>query len=144
MSESPRRRARELALQALYAFEVAENEPQDILDRVIVDDTLSPRNLEFARTLAILVHRHASWADGQISLLAKNWDLGRIADLDRIILRMALVEIKEMPDTPVKVAINEAIELAKRFSTAESSAFINGILDHYVKDVAAASKRAEE
>ncbi len=144
MSESPRRRARELALQALYALEIDENESQETLDRVIVDDTLSAKNLEFARSIVLLVREHAAWADSQISQLARNWDLSRIAELDRIILRMALVEIKEMPDTPVKVAINEAIELAKRFSTAESSAFINGILDPYVKETAAAPRPGEK
>ena len=138
MAESPRRKARELALQALYATEITENELDDTLDQVLVDETLSAKHIAFARSLVLLVREHSEWADQQITHLATNWDLSRIADIDRLILRIALVEIKETPDTPVKVAINEAIELAKKFSTAESSAFINGILDRYARDIAAA------
>jgi N utilization substance protein B len=136
MVEAPRRRARELVLQALYACDIGENDPEEVKLRVIVDDTLSPRNLEFAREMFSLVRQHQSWADAQISALAINWDINRIAELDRLVLRMAIVELNYMPDTPVKVAINEAIELAKRFSTSESSAFINGILDSFANKLA--------
>jgi N utilization substance protein B len=80
------------------------------------------------------VWKQKDWADGIIAKLAENWDVERIAVIDRIILQMALVEMKSMPDIPIKVAINEAIELGKKFSTRQSSAFINGILDRYVKD----------
>lgn len=133
MAEAPRRRARELVLQALYACEIGESDADDIRRRVIADDTLSPRNLEFARNMYDLVRQNQAWADAQITQLATNWDISRIADIDRIVLRMAIVELNNMSDTPVKVAINEAIELAKRFSTGESSAFINGILDSFAK-----------
>ena len=133
MAEAPRRRARELVLQALYACEIGESDADDIRRRVIADDILSPRNLEFARNMYDLVRQNQAWADAQITQLATNWDISRIADIDRIVLRMAIVELNNMPDTPVKVAINEAIELAKRFSTGESSAFINGILDSFAK-----------
>ena len=67
--------------------------------------------------------------DAEIVRLAENWDLDRIAVVDRIILRIALAEIHYMPDIPEKVAINEAIDLAKLYSTLDSSSFVNGILD---------------
>lgn len=133
MADAPRRRARELVLQALYACEIGENDPEEVQLRIIADDALSARNLEFARGMFALVRQHQAWADAQITLLATNWDINRIAELDRIVLRMAIVELNHMPDTPVKVAINEAIELAKKFSTGESSSFINGILDSFAK-----------
>ncbi len=136
MADAPRRRARELVLQALYAWDIGENDPDDVQERIIADDSLSTRNLEFARGMFALVREHQKWADEQIAQLATNWDINRIAELDRIVLRMAIVELNYMPDTPVKVAINEAIELAKRFSTGDSSAFINGILDSFAKKVA--------
>ncbi len=136
MADAPRRRARELVLQALYACEIGENDPDDIQRRIIADDSLSARNLEFARGMFTLVREHQAWADEQITALATNWDINRIAELDRIVLRMAIVELNHMPDTPVKVAINEAIELAKKFSTGESSSFINGILDTFAKKAA--------
>lgn len=133
MSESPRRRARELVLQALYAAEINDAPAEDLFRKLLGEEELSPKNLTFAREFFALVRRKLEWADSQISILARNWNIERIADIDLIIMRMALTEIQEMPDTPVKVALNEAIELAKKFSTAESSSFINGILDGYVK-----------
>ncbi|MEW6049785.1 MAG: transcription antitermination factor NusB [Candidatus Zixiibacteriota bacterium] len=130
---TPRRRARELVLQGLYACEVQELDQSTVLDRVVTDDKLAARHQKFAQSLFLLTCRDKQWADEQIQALAKNWAIDRIADLDRNILRMALVELKEMPDSPVKVVLNEAIELAKKFSTSESSSFINGILDSFVK-----------
>jgi transcription antitermination protein NusB len=133
MSESPRRRARELVLQALYAAEINDSPAEDLFLKLLGEEELSAKNLTFAREFFALVRGKQEWADSQISILARNWNIERIADIDLIIMRMALTEIQEMPDTPVKVALNEAIELAKKFSTAESSSFINGILDGYVK-----------
>jgi len=135
MPSSPRRRARELVLKRLYAAEFEENSTDRVIETVVEEESpLSPKTEEFARQFFLLVHSHHDWADGVVSALAQNWELSRLALIDRIILRMALVEIEHMPDTPVKVAINEAIELAKQYSTAESSSFINGILDKYVRD----------
>ncbi|MFZ1683133.1 MAG: transcription antitermination factor NusB [Candidatus Zixiibacteriota bacterium] len=133
MSDSPRRRARELVLQALYAS-VSNDAPvgeqfQDFLE----DEELSAKNLKFAEEFYALVKSKQEWADEQIKQLAHNWNIDRIAEIDLIILRMALTEMHDMPDTPIRVAMNEAIELAKKFSTAESSSFINGILDGFVK-----------
>jgi transcription antitermination protein NusB len=133
MSESPRRRARELVLQALYASEVTEAGSDELFPDILGEEELSPKNLRFASDFFALVRSHQEWADSQITILAHNWKIERIAEIDRIIMRMALTELHEMPDTPVKVALNEAIELAKKFSTAESSSFINGILDGWVK-----------
>jgi len=134
MSDSPRRKARELVLQGLYACEISENNPEEILNKITGGTELSTKTLEFANSLICLVVKNQRWADDQITELATNWDINRIADIDRIILRIALVELHEVPDTPMKVAINEAIELAKKFSTKESSSFINGLLDRYAKD----------
>jgi len=89
------------------------------------------------RQFFLLVRKYKDWADRVIGELAEHWKVERIALIDRILLRMALVELREMPDTPVKVAINEAIELAKKYSTGESSSFINGILDRYAKNMTA-------
>ena len=134
MAVSPRRRARELTLQGLYAEETGQVPPEEIVDKVIVDESLSHGNLQFARTLFAEVRRNREWTNQTISRLATNWDLKRIALIDQIILRMAMTELKDMVDVPVKVVLNEAIELAKTFSTAESSSFINGILDSFIKD----------
>jgi N utilization substance protein B len=133
MGESPRRRVRELVLQALYAAEIEELDPEDVIKSILLDQDLSEKNQAFARELFLLTCKNRKWADDRIQSLAVNWDISRLADIDRNIMRMALVEIEHIPDTPVKVVINEAIELGKKYSTGESSSFINGILDSYVK-----------
>lgn len=137
MEESPRRRARELVLKRLYAAEVEEIDTDEMIERIVDEESLSERNLEFVRQFFSLVRKHRDWADRVIGELAEHWKVERIALIDHILMRMALVELREMPDTPVKVAINEAIELAKKYSTGESSSFINGILDSYAKNMTA-------
>lgn len=140
LSDSPRRRARELVLHGLYACEVTENDPREVVLQIIKDETLSGKNQEYAKGLFTRVRELKEWTDQQIALLAVNWKLERFAEIDRIILRMAMTELREMPDIPVRVVINEAIELAKKYSTAESASFINGILDSYVKKSEAKSE----
>ncbi len=133
MKESPRSRARELVLQSLYAWEHGEVEPNKAFESISGDDNLGRKNLEFALNLLGLVIKHSAEADVHITALAENWHLDRIAAIDRAILRMAIIELQMIPDTPVKVVLNEAIELAKKYSTLESSKFVNGILDNFVK-----------
>ncbi len=135
MSESPRRKARELVLQALYACECHNGNPESCLSQLLENENLNENNLKFARTLFAQVLQHSPWADEQIVHIATNWDINRIAAIDKVILRMAIVELTEIPQTPAKVVLNEAIELAKKFSTKESSGFVNGILDSFVKEM---------
>ena len=130
---SPRRLARELVLQSLYASESGETQPEQSFAEIIRDHKLSEKNVLFARTLFSLTRQHSDWADEQITKLSEHWDVNRIAAIDHTILRMALAELEHIPDTPIKVVLNEAIELARKFSTSESPGFVNGILDGYVK-----------
>ena len=111
--------------------------PDDVAASIIVDDTLDSATLEFARFLFSQSHTQRDWAEGAITRLAHNWKLERIAVVDRLVLRMAMTELKVMPDVPVKVVLNEAIELVKRYSTADSASFVNGILDSFIKNEAA-------
>jgi transcription antitermination protein NusB len=136
MGQSVRRLARESVLKGLYAEEIGSLSSDEVLRTVVLDGNLSQAGAEFARTLFDQVHQSREWTDAAISRLATNWDIDRIAVIDRIIMRMAMTEIKVMLDIPMKVVLNEAIELAKRYSTSESSSFINGILDTFVKDTA--------
>ncbi len=131
---SPRRLARELALQALYALESGEaSSPERVFDELAETQELSEKNKKFAYALFSLTEHYAEWADGVIAELAEHWKLERIATIDRTILRMALVELEHIPETPVKVILNEAIELARKYSTSESPSFVNGVLDAYLK-----------
>lgn len=136
--ETPRRQARELALQALYAWEIGEVSIEDIEARVIIDDEASERTLEYARELFRLACRDHEKTDKIVAELAHNWKVSRMASVDRNILRLAITEMSEMTDVPVKVVMNEAIEMSKKFSTAESASFVNGILDRYVKNLSQA------
>lgn len=134
MSVTKRSQGRDLVLQALYAAEVGEKEGSEVFAEIVERAGPDANILEFARNLFDQVVRERAWSDQIISELAHNWKLERIAIIDQIVLRMAMTEVKVMPDTPVKVVLNEAIELAKRYSTAESSRFVNGILDTFVKN----------
>lgn len=130
---SARTRARELVLHALYAYVSAGIEPGENFENVADVEDHPPRSaIKYAHDLYALTRDHLGWADETITSLARNWRLERIATIDRNILRLALVELKHMVDVPIKVAINEAIELAKKYSTPQSPAFVNGILDAFV------------
>ena len=124
-----RRKARELVLRTLYAYDMLPRDINQIFAETAEGVELGADNLEFARRCLDTVMKHQNELDRHIVKLAEHWDLDRIAVIDRIILRMALAELYHMPDIPEKAAINEAIDLAKQYSTLESSAFVNGILD---------------
>ncbi|MFH1373170.1 MAG: transcription antitermination factor NusB [bacterium] len=130
---SPRRLSRELILQALYAAECGEVSAESNLINLVKEQPLSEKNVRFAREMLTLVNQHGDWADQQLAGLAEHWDVERMAAIDRAILRLALVELEHVPDTPMKVVLNEAIELARKFSTSKSPGFVNGILDAWVK-----------
>ena len=125
---APRRRARELALQALYEMEVGAHEPRAALERLINEFRLSSALAEFARTLLIGVLDQLQEIDGIIERTAPSWPSERLAPVDRNILRLAIREFLVDNLTPVGVAINEAVELAKKYGSESSGKFVNGVL----------------
>jgi len=131
---SSRHRAREHVLKALYALELGEQSRDEIRQSIIEDGGIDETAMNFARTLFNKAGENIPVIDVYISRLATNWDIERLAVVDKNILRIAICEVEFMPDIPIKVAINEAIELAKKYSTLESTAFVNGILDKVMKD----------
>lgn len=129
-----RHRAREVALQILYQWEVGRVEMAEVLASFWVEGpqeavTLSEPLRVFAASLATGVAREVAQLDPTIAEAAQHWRLERMNVLDRLILRLAVYEFLYQPETPAKVAINEALELARTFSGDESVRFINGILD---------------
>ena len=129
----PGRKARESAMQALYALEMNNGYPADILD--LYDESFNDsEDDEYMKQLFHCVVEQTSWADDLISKCLKNWEYGRVALLDKILLRMGVSEIYFMEDVPPKVSISEMVEIAKVYSTEESSSFVNGILDTIYKD----------
>ena len=129
----PRRLARESVMQVLYAVEINNGYPNDVLDLYnksfnTVDDN------DYLNDLFFCVIKNKSWADNLISECLENWEYGRVALVDKILLRMGVSEIYHMEDIPPKVSISEMVEIAKVYSTDESSSFVNGILDTIYKD----------
>lgn len=135
---SERHKARIIVLQALYASECFEEGAEKTLADLLTQENIGDNARLYAEELFALVRENSAWADEQLTGLSKNWTINRIASVDLLVLRLALVELEKRPDVPVKVVINEAIELAKEFSTGESFSFVNGILDQFAKQKAAA------
>jgi N utilization substance protein B len=124
----PRTRARSLALQVLYEVDIANHPPADIYRLRLQDTPLSDDLSDFARQIIFGVLPLTERLDQIIAKYAPEWPLDQIAAIDRNILRMALWEFAVYHDTPVKVAINEAVELAKQYGSDSAPRFINGVL----------------
>ena len=128
-----RRKARELALQMLFEHDVTGTTPDDMFQRS-EDLKNAPEGIrDFTKRLVAGTLEHRDALDHMISRQADHWRLMRMPIVDRNILRMALFELLHEPETPRPVVIDEALEIAKRFSTPRSSQFINGILDGVLK-----------
>ena len=127
---SRRRQAREFALQILYQRD-AGGEPLEasIASFWESQGVAQPEIRAFAEDLVRGAERHRESIDAQIQAASEHWDPARMAAIDRTILRLAIFELLHRSDIPPKVSINEYIEIAKKFSTEDSGAFVNGILD---------------
>ena len=124
--------ARETALQMLFQVDLGQNEA-DMTELTVEEAGLAPAYSDFSRQLFREAWQHKEELDNLVSDYCCQWELDRLANVDRNILRLAAYELRYQQETPAQVVINEAIELAKSFSTAESGAFINGILDNIRK-----------
>ena len=132
-----RRKARICALQMLFQFDVARP-PDDELTCLYWDelgDDVAEDAREFSDKLVMGAISHLDEIDGLIKRRAENWRISRMAVVDRNILRLAIYEFLFESDTPRTVVINEALEIARRFSTFEATQFINGILDAIKRDL---------
>ncbi len=128
-----RRKARELALQMLYQFDLSGNSPETIITTFEELQKSKPNTREFATKIFQGTVEHLVTIDDMIQAQADNWRLPRMAVVDRNIIRMSVYEFLHESDTPKLVIIDEAIEIAKKFGTQKSSQFINGILDGILK-----------
>ncbi len=128
MAMGIRRQARIAALQTLYEYDSAHHDPDAVLDRLAADDHLPSKAVEFARTLVHGVLEHLEEIDTAIQFAAPEWPLAQMARIDKNVLRLAIFEILYNNAVPAKVAINEAVELAKLFGSDTSSRFVNGVL----------------
>ncbi len=124
-----RTRSRELALQALFYMDMHKNIAPEMLERYCRNFKPDDNVMDFFLTLVNGVIERRPRIDEVIDRHSANWKIGRMSCVDRNVLRLGVFELTHLPDTPAKVAINEAINSAKKFGTEESGAFINGILD---------------
>ncbi len=124
-----RRKARELALKTLYLMDVAKTTIEEAEKITLYGNKEDEKVLQFMKKIIYGTHENKTQIDSLIKKYAKNWELSRMATIDRNILRIGTYEIIKTPETPISVIIDEAVEIAKTYSTADSSKFVNGILD---------------
>jgi N utilization substance protein B len=128
---SPRRQAREAALRILYLCDVGRVAPDTAVDLFFREHSQGADApvVAFARMIVLGAAGEAGELDALISRHSAHWRLDRLAVIDRLILRMAAWELRHEPETPAAVVLNEAVELARRFSSPDAARFVNGVLD---------------
>jgi N utilization substance protein B len=140
MGAGVRRRGRWYALQVLYALDVEEALDVDTASRAVdgyagaFELEIDERSVAFARELVTGTVERLPEVDDMVQSASRNWRVARMARVDRNILRIAAYELRHAPEVPVKVVINEAVELAKRFGAADAPAFVNGLLDRIAQN----------
>lgn len=133
---STRREAREHVMKALYAHEQADGNPDHIVETLVSKPLREdPSTQDFAERLFRLTIDTMEEADTLIEKHAENWDVHRIAIIDRSLLRLATTELLRFEEIPPKVSVDEAIDIAKKYSTPESGTFVNGVLDAILIDL---------
>ena len=144
MAKVRRRIIREKVVQALYAHEIAGDPVEHVIHHNLAGLENNKEAYAFATNLVSVTIEHGDRIDQIIKTKVANWDFTRIAILDRLILRMAICELIYFKDIPPKVSMDEAIELAKLFSTEKSGQFVNGILDAVYDDMRASGELTKE
>ena len=136
MTRKEKRLARIIALQALYAHEVAETEPGNAIATIVeeLEESPSADVISYGGKLARLAIDNRESSDDLIEARLKNWEMKRITLMDKLILRLEISEMLHVESVPPKVSIVEGVEIAKIFSTDDSSRFVNGILDSVYND----------
>ena len=135
-----RRISREIVLQALYAYElnkidsdldISKSKKNDFLKIILKNHVIDKNGKIFINKLYDLNVEKSKWSREKIEEKLENWDITRVATIDLLILQMMIVEMFFVEEVPLKVSITEGVEIARKFSTDESSSFVNGILDSF-------------
>jgi len=136
LTPKQKRQARIITLQVIYAYDMKGSDLDDTC-AFMLDESKPPmvNVIKYGKQLSNLIFQHAIEVDELIKNRSKNWDFDRITLIDKLILRMALVEMIYVDEVPPKVSIAEGVEIAKQFSTEDSSSFINGILDAVYNEI---------
>jgi transcription antitermination protein NusB len=139
-----RRKSREFALQMLFQWDVGQHTPGKVVATFLPVHAGSDEVKDFARRLFEGTVADLDCIDPLLRKHTENWKLERMAAVDRNVLRLALYELLRHPETPPAVVIDEALELARRFSTPDSVEFVNGVLDAARKSLAATARGGEK
>ena len=134
MTSKDRRKSRIIALQIAYGCELSNNSVENIFESFFKDNHLKSENIEkYSKSLVKICQKNIVKIDKIIDENSQNWELNRIAMTDKLVLRLAIVEMLHFEDVPHKVSISEAVEISKVFGTHNSGVFVNGILDAVLK-----------
>lgn len=132
--KAARRAGRALTLQLLFEIDVADHDPALVLEDHLPEADLDESTEAFVRRMVAGVLAHLPVLDEAIGQVAPEWPVSQMSPVDRNILRMAIYELDHQPETPLRVAINEAVELARLFGSESARRFVNGALGTYVSD----------
>tara|TARA_B100001750_G_C15499586_1_gene596292 strand:- start:436 stop:885 length:450 start_codon:yes stop_codon:yes gene_type:complete len=140
MDKVDKRVSRYVCLQLLYSLEMSNASQKDIINHFYINsnelyDELSEKQINYIKKIIDLCKKYKESIDKLINTKLKNWDMSRLALMDKLILRMAITEMLYVDEVPPKVSITEGVEIAKEFSTKDSSRFVNGILDAVYNNV---------
>ncbi|MCW3490270.1 transcription antitermination factor NusB [Dethiobacter alkaliphilus] len=124
-----RRLAREIAFKTLFQYDIGKNEVEPTISQLIEENGLEGAGVEFSRQLVLGTLKNLDAIDQALAGYLQKWELGRLAAVDRNVLRLAAFEILYREDIPAAVTINEALELSKAFHSEEAAKFLNGVLD---------------
>lgn len=136
-----RRQARAIALQTLFEVDSVGHNSKQVLDHLCEDEAMAEEGIVFARSLIQGVIEHTAHLDTIIAKHAPEWPVEQLAIVDRNILRIALFELQYVADVPIKVAVNEAVELAKMFGSDTAPRFVNGVLGAFLQEHSPAELR---
>ena len=143
LKSKQKRQARIIALQAIYARELQGSDLDDTCNFMMDAEKPPSENvIKYGKQLSNLIFMHSEEIDKLIISRSKNWDFDRITLIDKLILRMAIAEMEYVDEVPPKVSIAEGVEIAKQFSTEDSSSFINGILDSVYNEIIKEKEKA--
>ncbi len=129
-----RTEARELFMQLLFQMEVQNDYGNTIKERFTDENLKGSNQLEYFHRLFVCIHEHLGDIDNELERWSENWKINRLAKVDLAILRLSIAEILYLDDIPTSASINEAVDLAKKFSGDDSGKFVNGILGKVAKN----------
>jgi N utilization substance protein B len=120
-------------MQLLYAMEIAGATAGEVLPGVLESQPIADDQKKYGMKLVDLVQAHREELDEEIKAASVHWEIDRMAKIDRIVIRIAMVELLYVPDVPTKVAVSEAVQIATKFSMDESGSFVNGLLAGFMQ-----------